>query len=105
MGFIDHINGIRDDNRIINLRVVSVRDNAKNRRPNSEKRSGLPHGVSLKRNGRYFAQIQEGRKGRHLGYFATPEEAAAAYKIARDALGFHENHGRTEALIAQETPE
>jgi hypothetical protein len=103
--FIDHINGRRDDNRITNLRVVDVRDNAKNRRPNSAKSSRLPHGVSMKGNGRYFAQIQEGGKNRHLGYFGTADAAKAAYDAARDALGFHKNHGAIiEALIA-EAPE
>lgn len=101
-GMIDHINGIPTDNRIINLRVVSARDNPKNRRPNSDKPSALPHGVSRKKNGRYFAQIQEGKKNRHLGYFATPEEAEAAYKAAATKLGFHPNHG-LPALIAKET--
>lgn len=101
--FIDHINGQRDDNRIVNLRLVDVRDNAKNRRPNKGKKSGLPHGVSLKSNGRYFAQIQEGKTNRHLGYFDSAAEAKAAYDAARVKLGFHENHGTIpESLIAQE---
>ena len=100
-GFIDHINGIRDDNRISNLRVVCARDNAKNRRPNKGKASRLPHGVSKKGNGKFFAQIQEGNINHHLGYFETPDEASGAYTKARELLGFHKNHG-LEALIAQE---
>lgn len=100
-GYIDHINGKRDDNRISNLRVVNQRDNAKNRRPNKGKRSRLPHGVSLKKNGRYFAQIQADGKNNHLGYFDTPEEAKAAYDEARIRLEFHENHGRLSALLAE----
>lgn len=100
-GFIDHINGVRDDNRISNLRIVTRRGNAMNRRPNSGKSSGLPHGVSVRANGRYFAQIQHNGKNHHLGYFDSPEAAESAYVKAKHEMGFHENHG-LKALIAAE---
>lgn len=90
---IDHINGDRWDNRISNLRLVNDAINAMNRRANSGKRSGLPHGVSMKGNGRYFAQIQKSGINHHLGYFATAEEAHAAYTAAAERFGFHPNHG------------
>lgn len=104
VGDLDHKNGNRADNRIRNLRTVNDAINAMNRRPNAGKRSGLPHGVSQKDNGRFFAQIQKGRKNHHLGYFDTPEDAHAAYVEASQALGFHENHGKhvLDALIAQQ---
>jgi hypothetical protein len=105
-GFIDHINGVRDDNRIVNLRDVSRSENAKNRRPNKNKKSGLPHGVSQKKNGRYFSQIMSGGKSKHLGYFDTPEEAKAAFDKAKMSLGFHSNHGTIlSALIAEKEGE
>ena len=43
-GEIDHINGIRDDNRITNLRDVTKSENLKNKRP-SKKRGGAPIGI------------------------------------------------------------
>lgn len=92
-GHIDHINGIRDDNRIENLRLANAAENAMNRRPNDGKASRLPHGVSRKNNGRFFAQIQKDGKGHHLGYFGTIAEAEEAYKAAARDMGFHENHG------------
>ncbi len=95
-GWLDHINGIRNDNRIANLREASAQENAMNRRPNAGKQSGLPHGVSLKRNKRgirYFAQIQKDGQNNHLGFFDTPEAAHAAYVAAATDIGFHENHG------------
>ena len=98
-GFIDHVNGVRCDNRIANLRVVDARDNAKNRRANKMKVSGLPHGVSQKANGRYFAQIQEGGRNVHLGYFGSADEAKVAYDTARVRLGFHANHGGQTAIL------
>lgn len=92
-GSIDHINGVPDDNRIENLRLASASENAMNRRPNRGKASGLPHGVSRKSNGRYFAQIQKGGVNYHLGYFGTVDEARSAYMKAKEDMGFHENHG------------
>jgi len=94
--WLDHINGVRDDNRISNLRIVDKDGNARNRRPVSTKASGLPPGVCIKHNAagpRYFAQIQFEKKNNHLGYFDTPEAAHAAYMAKARELGFHENHG------------
>lgn len=71
------------------------------------KRSGLPHGVSVRVNkgiNRYFAQIQVGGKNHHLGTFDTPEDAAAAYIKAAQDNGFHENHAILRALQAQSAP-
>lgn len=94
LGDIDHMNGDRLDNRLCNLRTVTDAINAMNRRPNRGKMSGLPHGVSRKKDGVYFAQIQRGKKNRHLGFFPTPEKAHDAYTRASIELGFHPNHGR-----------
>lgn len=40
-GEIDHINHVRDDNRIENLRVVTRADNNRNRRPKINKDTGV----------------------------------------------------------------
>ena len=102
-GFIDHINHDPADNRIKNLRVVDAAENAKNRSPNKGKRSGLPHGVSVRVNGginRYFAQIQVGGANNYLGTFNTPDEASDAYRKAAAENGFHENHAILRAKEA-----
>lgn len=39
--FIDHINGIRTDNRIENLRVVDSNGNARNRKKRSDNKTGI----------------------------------------------------------------
>ena len=83
---IDHINGVRDDNRIENLRSVTYTDNARNRRIGKNNTSGNL-GVSFnKRQQKWTAYIT-------VGTFDTKEEALTARKAAQDALGFHENHG------------
>lgn len=83
-GEIDHINGNRADNRIANLRDVPRFINCQNRRKaSSTSRTGLlgSHWSAVAQ--KYTAQIT--RKGikRHLGLFATAEEAHAAYVAAK----------------------
>lgn len=83
---IDHINGIRDDNRICNLRLADRAQNNANSCKRKDNASGFK-GVS-ECGGRWRAQIQiQGRK-RHLGVFATAEDASAAYQDkARELFG------------------
>ena len=53
---------------------------------NAAIRGDLPIGVSLcKRDGRFRANIKCWGKMRFLGRYDTPEEASAAYKIAKEA--------------------
>ena len=73
---IDHINGIRSDNRWANLREATNFDNARNRRV---KARTLPKCVYAE-NGRFIAKAyEEGRRRVRLGSFDTPAEAHAAY--------------------------
>jgi hypothetical protein len=91
---IDHINGIRDDNRIENLRHVPNRINAKNQKLNTVNKSGII-GVSWsKSRKRWFAQITVDGKNHNLGYHPDIADAAAARKRAEIKFGFHPNHGR-----------
>lgn len=73
---LDHINGIRDDNRIANLREANYSQNAANRRGYA--RSGFK-GVTRVRN-KFVAQITHQRRCKYLGTFNTPEQAHARYK-------------------------
>ncbi|EBR8428419.1 HNH endonuclease [Salmonella enterica] len=93
-GEIDHVNGIRDDNRMENLRDVSHKLNMRNRATPITNRHGLP-GVSYRnRKKPWFAQIMnnDGRN-EYLGSFKTPEEASCAYLLRARELGYHEQHG------------
>lgn len=72
---VDHINGDRNDNRIENLRAATSQINNQNR---------TARGYILeKRTGKYRAQIKTRGVTTTLGYFATPEEARAAYLEAK----------------------
>ena len=73
---IDHSNGVRDDNRIENLRVVTNAENNQNRRD--------ANGFHFnKRNGKFQAYIKLDGKQVHLGYHETPVDARAAYLRAK----------------------
>lgn len=73
---IDHINGIRTDNRIENLRIASRSDNCRNRRAAL---AGRLKGTTKRPRGRWKAQICVDRKKISLGTFNTAEQAHAAY--------------------------
>lgn len=76
---IDHINRIKSDNRIENLRDVSQETNAKNR-------SGESGVCFKKRNNRWVAYINKDLKQVHLGSFKCKYSAIAARKAAEEEL-------------------
>jgi hypothetical protein len=91
---VDHISGNRADNRIENLRIVSVTENNRNAKLQHLNRSGL-HGVYfLKESSTFRATIGVDGKNLILGQFKTFLEAAAIRKSAELRHGFHPNHGR-----------
>ena len=81
-GNIDHINGVRTDNRIVNLRVVTTSENQHNQR---KPRAGNPYlGVSAVKGTKYWqAHIAANGKQKNLGRFKTPEEARDVYIEAK----------------------
>jgi hypothetical protein len=84
-GHIDHINGIRNDNRIANLRVVTNAINCQNKRRAMPKSKTGVLGV-VKVCGRYQANIHHNRKKHYLGTFDTAEEAHSVYVNAKRQL-------------------
>jgi hypothetical protein len=76
-GKIDHINGNPADNRITNLREVTVRENSQNRK---EHRNGKLVGCHYnKKINKWISRIQLNKKRIHLGYYDTQQEAHNAY--------------------------
>lgn len=82
--FIDHINRVRNDNRISNLRLASVRQNNVNTKQRSDNKSGL-RGVSRHKCGKWVAQCNINGTRKHLGLFDSIEAAHSAYKKAAAA--------------------
>lgn len=91
-GHIDHINGLRADNRIANLRDIDPAENARNAKVSRTSRLGV-RGVTARR-GKYLAYGYHGEQQITLGTFQTLEAAHAARKAFEVSRGFHPNHGR-----------
>lgn len=76
--FIDHINQIKDDNRIENLRVVTRKQNRENITKFGHNTSGH-RGVSVKaRNGTFQADIRHHGRTIYLGNFDNIDDAITA---------------------------
>jgi len=91
---IDHENGDRSDNRIVNLRDVPPTENMRNVKRYITNTSGQV-GVSWdKRRNKWAAHITVNYTMHHLGRFTDLADAIAARKEAEIFYGFHANHGR-----------
>lgn len=83
-GEIDHINGIRSDNRWSNIRDVSRVVNQQNReKARSDSISGLIGAHWSKRHGAFRARIVIAGRTKLLGSFTTAEAAHEAYVEAK----------------------
>jgi hypothetical protein len=80
--FIDHINRIKDDNRICNLREATNSQNKCNTDKQSNNTSGYKGVCWNKERGKWWASITLNGKRTHLGYFADIDTAA---KVREDA--------------------
>lgn len=78
---IDHRNGDRLDNRLSNLRAASRQQNSGNRGANRNNKSRYKGVNFYPSSNSWRAQIMDNGKKRHIGYYATAEEAALAYNI------------------------
>ena len=74
--FIDHVNGVKNDNSFSNLREVTKSQNSQN-----VKRIGV-----RKRKNTYDARIMTGGQSTYLGSFKTRTEACSAYLTAKKKL-------------------
>ena len=85
---IDHIDGVRSNNRLGNLRPATRGENMQNeRRARASNKSCGLLGVSWsKATNRWSAGIKVGGKKRHLGLFDCPKQAHEAYIQAKREL-------------------
>lgn len=86
---IDHLNGVRSDNRFDNLRSVTRAQNMTNKGSYKNSTTGFKGVHFNKKMQRFVAHIQLSGRRRHLGTFATAEDARLAYlSAAREAFGY-----------------
>lgn len=94
---IDHVNGDRADNRLVNLRDVPRKENKKNVGKYITNLSGV-NGVRwyapLKK---WHVQIQHNNLKIHVGYFTCLDTAISERKRVEQELGFHNNHGERQS--------
>lgn len=90
-GQIDHINGVRDDNRWANLRDVTVRQNRQNSRGTRSRIGPYPGVYAYPRDRtRFIAQIKHNSEVHYLGIHETAEDAYIARIVAElELFGEH----------------
>ena len=91
---VDHINGVRDDNRWANLRLVNNSENHRNMKMPTSNKSGVVGVFWGPHVRKWRAQIRVEYKPHRLGDYSDFFEAVCARKSAERKYGFHLNHGR-----------
>lgn len=95
VGEIDHINGIKTDNAITNLREATHSQNNMNREA-TKNTSGARGVYWNKARSKWQAQIKLDRKCMYLGSFDNLEDAAKAYDLA--ASKYHKEFARINSI-------
>jgi len=84
---LDHKNGIRNDNRIENLREVTNSENQQNKfKARKDSKSNLQCVYYKKSHKKWESYITVNGIKKHIGYFLSPEEAHAAYILRKQEL-------------------
>lgn len=92
--YVDHINGVRDDNRLSNLRLASHSQNSWNGALRPTNTSGY-RGVSwVKSKKKWVARLVKHGKQHVIGYFDDKEQARLAYLEA--AMRLHGEFARSD---------
>lgn len=86
---LDHINRVRSDNRLVNLRKVTLSQNSQNQVLTRKNTSGYRGVCWDKSRNMWRADIGVNRKRKYLGHYETKEIAAKVYAKAAAALHTH----------------
>ncbi|MFT5766721.1 MAG: hypothetical protein ACI9DH_000540 [Halioglobus sp.] len=95
---VDHINGVRDDNRWCNIRLVSSRENAQNQSIGTLNKSGVMGVCWIKGIQKWRASIKAEGRRIELGNREDWFEAVCLRKSANNKYGFHPGHGKRTNL-------
>jgi len=86
---IDHINRVRNDNRISNLRLASQKQNNENKSLGRNNTSGVTGVTFQKNHGKWRAFIGHNNREIYLGEYDSFDEAFLVRKDAEAALYTH----------------
>tara|TARA_R110000765_G_scaffold9402_4_gene29445 strand:- start:2950 stop:3480 length:531 start_codon:yes stop_codon:yes gene_type:complete len=86
---VDHINGVKTENHVENLRMVTHQENSRSFLPKRPGCSSKFRGVHWLPSKKWRAVIKSDGKHKHLGCFNNEEEAARAYNKAAIKYGFN----------------
>lgn len=97
-GEVDHINGDPSDNRLKNLRLVTLAQNRRNAARRKDNTSGVT-GVRLDTaTGKWHAYLRYNKKLLQLGRYSDFALAVEARKQAEEIYGFEAEHGKRQRL-------
>lgn len=94
-GQIDHIDGVRSNNRISNLRDVPQAENQRNMKRPRHNTSGVSGVYFCKITGQWRAEVRSHGVRHRLGRFLHIEDAKAAVARKRQELNFPKRHGQS----------
>lgn len=86
---VDHIDGNPSNNRVENLRMVTVQGNGMAKRENQGVCKFRGVGLSDSKINPYVSKIKKDGRTRYIGYFPTAEQAARAWDKVAIGLGFY----------------
>lgn len=92
-GEIDHVDHVRNNNKITNLRVVDHAENGLNQSMRVDNTTGVTGVYWVEKHRRWRALAYVQKKIIHIGYFGTFQEAVLA-RQRFNAVNFHSNHGK-----------
>ena len=87
---VDHINGIKTDNRLCNLRMMNIGQQLRAYKAPTSGASSKYRGVSKYTGNKWRATIQARGRFKHIGVFDSEEEAAKMYDMYARAKGFYD---------------
>lgn len=91
---IDHINGVRTDNRWGNLREVTNTENGRNQKKHVTNTTGHTGVYWEPDRKKWAASVNIRGRNKRLGRFDTIDAAVAAREAANKKFGFSDRHGR-----------
>ena len=86
--YIDHIDGNKQNNILVNLREANHSENTQNAKTRKDNTTGIK-GIHIKENGNYVARVQYNNKRIYLGEFESLEKASSC--VEKNRLLLHED--------------